>query len=252
MAARRALLCLAPVLGAASWASAGTIDTNALEAAWPKQRTRAHEVGRHEVRWRYLADEQRGLFAGVEFVTPLARRRVWGLTTDYADVGQMAPGVRQMRYVERGPDRQVIEVDIRVLWKTLTLTFEIEQEQERAVRFRWVNRSLGQFLGVCWLEDAPAILRPSASPPAAKPPSPAGLGVFQSSLRQSAAASGAGPAVGARQPESVTGTRVHLATWAKPARPVPMRLMVAAERMIMLHGAKHFLEACDRQLSVPE
>ena len=133
--------------------SAGTIDTELLQTPWPKQLVRHLEVGRYEVQWRQRASRREGIFAGVRFLAPLDRQSVWDKTNDFSEIGRMTPGVTAVRFLEQGPTRQVIQLDVKVLWKTLQLTFEVEQDPPRAIRFRLVNEVLGEYRGVCWLEE---------------------------------------------------------------------------------------------------
>ena len=195
------------VLCAASLVCAGTIDTEFLQQPWPKQRVRELEVGRYEVRWRERANRKDGIFAGVRFTAPLERQRVWDLSNDYTSIGTMTPGVTAVRMLEQTPTRQVIQIDVNVLWKTLQLTFEVEQEPPRAVRFRLVNRAIGEYRGLCLFEDA-----------------------------QEAASDGG----------TTSHTNVELATWLKPSRPVPTGLLLLVERMALLQGTKEFLYSCER------
>ena len=140
----------------ASTLSAGTVDTEFLQKPWPKQTVRHLEVGRYEVRWRQRANRREGVYAGVRFTAPLDRASVWDKTSDFSDIGRMTPGVSAVRFLEETPTRQVIQLDVTVLWKTLQLTFEVEQDPGRAIRFRLVNKLLGEYWGVCWLEEASA------------------------------------------------------------------------------------------------
>jgi len=154
------------LISAQAWA--GSIDTSFIERPWPKQRARELEVGRYPVRWRYSAGKQQGIFAGVRFEVPQPRQQVWDRANEYRDIGQMTPGVAAVRYLEQTDTRpvrqglpshgarKVIQVDVKILWKTLTLTFEVEQEPPRAVRFRLVNKALGEYRGLCLFEDAPS------------------------------------------------------------------------------------------------
>lgn len=207
------LLCAAATLAADTLpnsspsGSPGAIDTQFLERPWSRQRVRELEVGRHPVRWRERASRQEGIFAGVRFEAPLERRAVWELSNDYHDVGHTVPGVVAVRYLERSETHEIIQIDAKVLWKKLTLNFQVEKEPPRVVRFRLVNAVLGEYRGVC---------------------------VYEESRRD--AASGRGSA----------GTTVELTTWLKPSRPVPMGLLLTVERIALLHGVREFLEACDR------
>ena len=87
-------------------------------------------------------------FAGVRFTAPLAQQAVWDLANDYQDVGRITPGVTAVRYLERSETREVIQLDVKVLWKQLTLTFEVEKEPPRIMRFRLVNEALGEYRGI--------------------------------------------------------------------------------------------------------
>ncbi len=143
------LLVAAPVL-------AGFIDTGALERPWPKQWTHTYEVGKYPIAWRQRASRQEGIFASARFVAPSSLERTWTLATDYTDLGRMTPGVSAVTILEETPTRRVIQIDMKVLWKTIRLVFEIEQEPPKAVRFRLVNRFVGDYRGVC-------LMRPEGS-----------------------------------------------------------------------------------------
>lgn len=156
------------------------------------------------MRWRERASKAEGIFTGLRFTAPLDRERVWELSTDYSHVGEATPGVTAVRFLEQTETRRVIEVDAKVLWKTLTLRFEVEQEPPRVMRFQLRHAGIGDYQGVCTFEEAPA-----ASP---------------------------------GRPSTV----VELATWVKPARPVPTGIILLAERMMYLAAAKEFLETCER------
>ena len=184
-----------------------TITTDFLEQPWPRQWVRDLEVGRYDVRWRQRASRKEGIFAGVRFVAPLERQTVWALSTDYSDIGKMTPGVTAVRFLEQQPTRQVIQIDVKVLWKTLRLIFEVEQDPPKAMRFRLRNPALGEYRGVC---------------------------LFQESSHEA----------GQNQPN---GTTVELSTWLKPSRPVPMGLLLIVERMTFLQGVKEFLTSCERR-----
>lgn len=195
-----ALLCAPAAL-------AGSIDTAFLEQPWPDQRVRQTEVGRHPVTWRQRAGKADGIFAGVAFTVPLEREATWRLANAYQDVGHITPGVTAVRYLERTDTRQVIQVDVKILWKKLQLTFEVEQEPPDAIRFRLVNRTLGEYRGLCRFEEGSAPGKDGTPQPA---------------------------------------TVMELITWLQPARPVPQGLLLSVERMTMLRGVRDFLKACDR------
>lgn len=184
-------------VGAATWA--GSIETAVLERPWPNEHVRTLEVGHHEVQWRQAASRKDGIFAGVRFLAPRERVEVWRLATDYTDIGAMTPGVTAVRFLERTPTRQVIQVDVQVLWKKLQLTFETEQEPPESIRFQLNAPILGEYRGLCTFQERAA----------------------------------------------AQTTDVELSTWLKPARPVPMRLLLIVERMTLLQGAKSFLKSCE-------
>jgi len=139
------------VSGSVIWA-AGSIDTRFLEQPWPNQWVKEYEVDKYVVRWRQKASKREGIFAGVRFMAPTQLNTTWSLATDYTDLGQMTPGVSAVRFLEDSPTRQVIQIDVKVLWKTLVLTFEVEREPPHAVRFRLVNEQVGEYRGVCLMQ----------------------------------------------------------------------------------------------------
>jgi len=194
------VLALVPLV----WA--GTIDTAFIEQPWPAQSARTYEVGRHEVRWRQRASRKDGIFAGVRFTVPLDRSIVWQLSNDYQDIGKVTPGVTAVRFLEQTPTRQVIQIDVKVLWKTVQLTFEVEQDPPKATRFRLVNKALGEYRGVCTFEEPTAPGQAGAS----------------------------------------AATQVELATWLQPVRPVPMGLLLYVERVTLMKAARSFLKQCEQ------
>lgn len=212
---------LAGAAGALAWLAAplvlaATIDTDFIERPWPKQWVREFEVGRYPVRWRQRVSKQDGLFAGVRFTARLPRQAVWDLANDYQDIGRITPGVTAVRYLERSETREVIQLDVKILWKQLTLTFEVEKEPPRIMRFRLVNEALGEYRGISvFAEEEPA----------------------------GPATNDVGGGAGGERP---AGTGVEMATWLKPSRPVPLGLLLLAERVVMLQAAREFLESCDR------
>ncbi|OGX44967.1 MAG: hypothetical protein A3I71_07200 [Omnitrophica WOR_2 bacterium RIFCSPLOWO2_02_FULL_63_16] len=153
---RRALPLIGLVIAGLQAASveAGSIDTAFLEAPWPKQRVHDYEVGTDTIRWRQKAGAGEGIFAGASFTAPADLQRTWGLSTSYADLGPMTPGVRSVQVIEESENRRVIAIEIKVLWKELRLVFEVEQEPPEAVRFRLVHEVIGDYRGVCLLRAA--------------------------------------------------------------------------------------------------
>lgn len=135
------------------WA-AEAVDSAGLRQPWPKQKVREFEVGRHTVRWRQKAHKKEGIFAGVRFTAPAGREKVWHLANDYSDVGRMTPGILAVRRTAQGANRETIEVDIKVLWKRMTLRFEVEREPPEAVHLRWADARFGEFVGVASFEAA--------------------------------------------------------------------------------------------------
>ena len=137
-----AALLLGPALACAA------IETSFIEGPWPKQRVRETEVGRYPVRWRSRITKTEGLFAGLRFTAPLDQHTIWGMSSDYHDIGTKVPGVKRVRFLEQSETREVIAIDVKILWKELTLTFEVERDPPRAMRFRLVNDALGEYRGV--------------------------------------------------------------------------------------------------------
>lgn len=177
-----------------SWA----IDTGVLERPWPRQQVREYEIYKYAVRWRQRVSKTEGIFAGANFTAPSTRDRTWALATDYTDLGRMTPGVSSVRFLEKTPTRQIVQIDVKILWKDLTLTFEVEQDPPNALRFRLVNDFIGEYRGVS---------------------------LFRLEGEQ---------------------TAVELATWLKPAVKVPSRLILWAERVVLLKGIRSFLQTCER------
>lgn len=206
MQALRGALCGISVWLIGGVLAAESLNLSALHQPWSKQTVRDVEVGRHQVRWRHRLSRAEGLFAGVRFQAPTDRATTWRLATDYTGLGRKTPGVMDIKMLEDTPDRQVIQVDAKVLWKTIRFVFEVEHHAPQHVTFRMANTALGVFEGVCVFEDAPG------------------------------------------SPGSQGGTVVELSTRLKPSRAVPLRLLLAVERMTFLQSAKEFLKECERQL----
>ncbi len=204
---RRGVWLAAALLGGAALASAGTIDTEFLKPPWPRQVVREFEVGRYPVRWRQRVSHRDGLFAGVRFEAPLGRQAVWDRANDYTDIGRITPGVQAVRFLERSPTRQVIQLDVKILWKLFQLTFEVEQDPPKEIRFRWADSRFGEMRGLCVFEEP-------THPPA---------------------------------PGTPVSTAVEMSTWFKPSRPVPLGLLLIVERMTLLHAVKDFLASCEQR-----
>lgn len=150
---RVSFIAICGIFLSANFVSAGSIDTEFIEQPWPKQWERHFEVGKWPVVWRQYASKEGGIFASIRFRAPLDQETVWNLTSDYKDIGEMIPGVSAVTYLEDTPNRQVIQMDVEVLWKQLRLVFEIERDPPNAVRFRMFNERLGEFRGVSKLES---------------------------------------------------------------------------------------------------
>ena len=192
-------------------AEKGKIETGFLEQPWKRQRTRSLEVGRWPVVWRERAAKKEGIFAGLTFVAPVDRKHAWDLSSGYDDLGKKTPGIKSIKIIEESPNRQVVQAEVEVLWRILVLNFEVEQEPMEVMRFRLSNPEIGEYIGVCRFTDAEI------------------------------AANGKSP--------STAGTALELSTWFKPARPVPAGLILMAQRIVMLRGARTFLESCARRSS---
>lgn len=187
-------------------AAAGSIDTAFLEGPWPKERVRVTEVHKYAVQWREYLDKEKGMYMGVRFTAPTDHETTWELATaNYADVGKTVPGLRAFRTIEDTPERKVIEMDIKILWKEMTLTFEIERQPPDVLRFRMISKQIGQYIAVYKLSEPTGVI---------------------TSME---------PAV----------TQIEFSTWLMPARPVPMGMLATAERMIFLRMAREFLKACE-------
>lgn len=133
-----------------SLASAGTIETTFLEQPWPKQRVKEYEIDKYPVQWRQaVKGKGQEIFAGASFTVPAAQETVWNLATDYTGLGTMTPGVEHVQFLEDTSARQVIQIDMKVLWKKLRLVFEIEREPLTITRFRMLNEAIGDYRGVC-------------------------------------------------------------------------------------------------------
>lgn len=174
------------------------IDTAFLEQPWPRQRVHDYEVDKYLVRWRQRSSKRDGIYAGAGFTAPAGLARVWPLTTDFTDLGTKTSAIEHVEILQESPTRQVVIVTAKVLWKRLILRFEIEQDPPRAVRFRLINRQIGEYRGVC-------LLRPQGEQ-----------------------------------------TAFELATWLKTPVPVSPRLILWAERVILLDGIRGFLKACEQ------
>ena len=135
--------------------AAWTIDTEELLKPWPRQTVRELEVGRTPVRWRQRVSRADGLWTSLRFEAPLPLQTTWELSNQYEDVSRITPGVTALRYLEKSERREVIQIDVKALWKSVTLTFEIEQEPPRDVRFRWRDQRFGEIIGACTFTASP-------------------------------------------------------------------------------------------------
>ena len=136
-------------------AVAGSIDTSILERPWPRELVRDYEIGRHDVRWRQYASKTQDLFAGVAFVAPASLERAWTLATAYSDLGAGTKDVKAVRILEETPNRQVVDVDVKIFWKRVTLRFEVEREAPHILRCRLRNAWIGEYLALANFDAAP-------------------------------------------------------------------------------------------------
>ena len=111
-------------------------------------------MGRHDVRWRQHASKTQGIFAGASFVAPAPQPKTWELATAYSDLGANSKDVEAVRILEDSPERQVVEVDIKVLWKRLTLRFEVEREAPHVLRCRLRHTAIGDYLALARFDPA--------------------------------------------------------------------------------------------------
>ncbi len=143
------VVCIIGVAAATSVSAA--IDTHLLEQAWPRQWVHTYEVRKYAVQWRERASATEGIFAGASFTAPTPLEQTWHVANDYQGLGPVTPGVSAVRILEHTATREVIQIDIKILWKTLTLTFEIEQDSPHATRFSLRHEAIGDYRGVCLL-----------------------------------------------------------------------------------------------------
>lgn len=127
--------------------AAAAIDVVRLQQPWPRQRTRTYEVGKYPIQWRQAVDKTTGLCAGVRFTAPLALQATWDLAQDYRGVGQRTPGVEAVRFKEDTPGRQLIELDVTVLWRNITLQFLVERDAPHRLRFELLDSPFGVYRG---------------------------------------------------------------------------------------------------------
>ncbi len=144
--------CLALLAGTA----VAAIDTETLNQPWPKQTTHTYEIGRYPVRWRQKLSKKEGLWTGARFIAPRPREQVWALSNDYSDVGKMTPGVKAVHIRQEGEHRKVVAVDMKILWKELTFTFEFEEDPPNAIRFRWHDERFGEYVGIATFAESAA------------------------------------------------------------------------------------------------
>ena len=135
------LLCLAPPLSAEQ-------STRLLEP-WPEQRSRTYEVDKYPVAWRQKASKAEGVFAGVRFTAPTPPQQAWDLATGYDDIGQGTAGVTSVKVTPLAEGRERIDVSLKVLWKRVTLHFDVERHPPELVMFRLDNPRIGDYEGVC-------------------------------------------------------------------------------------------------------
>ena len=130
------------------------IDTASLEEAWPKEKTSALEVGKYPIQWRQSVTKEQGIRISARFTAPLPMDRTSRQIADYTALKSMVPGVTTVRRTEESAGRQVVEMDAKVLWKTLRLAFEVEPTPPDLTRFHLLNERLGDYRGLCRLRDA--------------------------------------------------------------------------------------------------
>ena len=134
--------------------AASTLGTEWLSDTWPGERVRTIEVRNHPVRWRQAKRRDEGAFAGVRFHAPIARSDAWAASTDYPRVGRTLSPVTRVTVTEKGGGLRLVEVEGKILWRTVRLAFEVEQEPPDLLRFRLVKSRLGEYEGICLFEPA--------------------------------------------------------------------------------------------------
>ncbi len=139
-------MALGVLAGAASAFAA--IDTTLLEQPWPRASQRTFEIDKYAVQWRQALPREQGIYAGVRFTAPLGLQATWDLAQDYRGMGQQTPGVDAVRFMDESPTRQLIELDVRVLWRKLTLRFAVEREAPQRLRFALLESPLGAYYGI--------------------------------------------------------------------------------------------------------
>lgn len=208
------LLCF---VGSTVWAAEQpSIQTDFLEAAWPKERVRQLEVGRHEVRWRQAVSKADGILVGTRFVVPRPPQQTWELANQYSDLGRMTESIESVTYLEDTPTRKVVQLKAKVLWKRFVMTFLVEQDAPETIRFELRERDLFLYRGICRFRPAEPF--DSALPRSGRIPS---------------------------EVEGEQGTAVAFATQIKPAVRAPTGLILLAERIVLLQGIKAFYQACE-------
>jgi hypothetical protein len=196
------ILCVVPVDAA--------IDTTELEQPWPTQRMRVTEVGTHAVHWRQWDGKDRGLFGSMEFVVPYPLDVVWEQSTNLDDIVAVSPDIQSMRIVETAGHRTVVEAKVRVLWRVVTMVFEIEETPQEVVRFRLYHSETGEYVGM---------------------------------TRFTPVTAEQAPATDGEHTGMVVSTRFRF------ARQVPGAVVLPLQRMILLRGMKRFMEGCQEKLS---
>jgi hypothetical protein len=65
------------------------------------------------------------------------QQTAWTKANAYQDVGKITPGVTAVRYTEKTETRQVIELDVKILWKKLHRSHRQVRQQVRVpLQFR--------------------------------------------------------------------------------------------------------------------
>jgi hypothetical protein len=144
------------------------------------------------------------VYAGADFTVPIDRGLMWQQTTNFDELKQIAPGVQSIKVLKEEPDYQVVELVMKVLWYTVTMRFELEREAPELTRFRLMSQELGEYVG--YMRLTPTTVETKEGP--------------------------------------VVGTAVKMGTWLKPAMPVSTRLILMAERMVLLSSIREFIQDC--------
>ncbi len=133
----------------------GSIQTGDLTHKWVEYSERTYEVRRYDVDWRWRVSSDEKIHTGLSFTLPFPRQLLWNQSLKYSLIGEKTRGVKKIEVLYQDAHREIVQVTLKVLWKTATLKIEFERNEPREIRFQIDHSKFGHFRGVVEFKEVP-------------------------------------------------------------------------------------------------